>query len=89
MEIENLIRSTPCAVGLKPSATRGEARLRGLNWQAASAAVALIAGSFRATACRGGNVEIVANQQFEGRKECINAVAGYALTHPFLMDEVR
>ena len=31
MEIENLIRSTPCAVGLKPSATRGEARLRGLE----------------------------------------------------------
>jgi hypothetical protein len=30
MEIENLIRYTPRAVGLKPSAMRGEARLRGL-----------------------------------------------------------
>jgi hypothetical protein len=40
------------AVGVNPSARWDEARLRGLNWQAASAAVALIAGSFRATACR-------------------------------------
>jgi len=30
-----------------------------------------------------GDVEIVANQQFEGRKEYVNAVAGYALTHPY------
>jgi len=30
MEIENLIRSTALAVGLKPSASQGEARLRGL-----------------------------------------------------------
>jgi hypothetical protein len=29
MEIENLIRYAPRAVGLKPSAMRGEARLRG------------------------------------------------------------
>jgi len=31
MEIEHLIRSTARAVGLKPSAMRGEARLRGLE----------------------------------------------------------
>jgi hypothetical protein len=30
MEIENLIRYTALAVGLKPSATQGKARLRGL-----------------------------------------------------------
>jgi hypothetical protein len=30
MEIENLIRYTERAVGLKPSASQGEARLRGL-----------------------------------------------------------
>ena len=30
MEIENLFRSTALAVGLKPSASQGEARLRGL-----------------------------------------------------------
>jgi len=30
MEIENIIRYAPCTVGLKPSARRGEARLRGL-----------------------------------------------------------
>ena len=30
MEIENLIRYAPRAVGLKPSASQGEARLRGL-----------------------------------------------------------
>jgi hypothetical protein len=30
MEIENLIRYSPLAVGLKPSAIQGEARLRGL-----------------------------------------------------------
>jgi hypothetical protein len=30
MEIENLIRYAPLAVGLKPSAMKGEARLRGL-----------------------------------------------------------
>ena len=30
MEIENLFRSTALAVGLKPSARQGEARLRGL-----------------------------------------------------------
>ena len=30
MEIENIIRYTPCAVGLKPSARQGKARLRGL-----------------------------------------------------------
>jgi len=30
MEIENIIRYAPCAVGLKPSAMRGKARLRGL-----------------------------------------------------------
>jgi hypothetical protein len=30
MEIEHLIRSTERAVGLKPSAMQGEARLRGL-----------------------------------------------------------
>jgi hypothetical protein len=30
MEIENLIRYTTRAVGLKPSAIQGEARLRGL-----------------------------------------------------------
>jgi hypothetical protein len=30
MEIENLIRYTALAVGLKPSAMQGEARLRGL-----------------------------------------------------------
>jgi hypothetical protein len=30
MEIENLIRYTALAVGLKPSASQGEARLRGL-----------------------------------------------------------
>ena len=30
MEIEPLIRYAPRAVGLKPSALRGEARLRGL-----------------------------------------------------------
>jgi hypothetical protein len=30
MEIENLIRYTGLAVGLKPSARQGEARLRGL-----------------------------------------------------------
>jgi len=29
MEIENLIRYAPLAVGLKPSASQGEARLRG------------------------------------------------------------
>ena len=29
MEIENLIRYAPRAVGLKPSAMQGEARLRG------------------------------------------------------------
>ncbi len=32
MEIEHLFRSTARAVGLKPSASQGEARLRGL-WQ--------------------------------------------------------
>ena len=32
MEIEHLIRYTTLAVGLKPSASQGEARLRGL-WQ--------------------------------------------------------
>ena len=32
MEIENLFRSTALAVGLKPSASQGEARLRGLYW---------------------------------------------------------
>ena len=31
MEIENLIRYTERAVGLKPSAMQGEARLRGLH----------------------------------------------------------
>jgi hypothetical protein len=31
MEIENLFRSTALAVGLKPSASQGEARLRGLE----------------------------------------------------------
>jgi len=31
MEIENLFRSTALAVGLKPSAIQGEARLRGLE----------------------------------------------------------
>jgi hypothetical protein len=31
MEIENLFRSTALAVGLKPSAMRCEARLRGLE----------------------------------------------------------
>jgi len=31
MEIENFIRYAPRAVGLKPSATQGEARLRGLE----------------------------------------------------------
>ena len=31
MEIEHLIRSTARAVGLKPSAVHGEARLRGLE----------------------------------------------------------
>ena len=30
MEIENIIRYAPRAVGLKPSAMQGEARLRGL-----------------------------------------------------------
>jgi len=30
MEIEHLIRYTALAVGLKPSASQGEARLRGL-----------------------------------------------------------
>jgi len=30
MEIENLFRYTALAVGLKPSASQGEARLRGL-----------------------------------------------------------
>ena len=30
MEIEHLIRYAPLAVGLKPSARQGEARLRGL-----------------------------------------------------------
>jgi len=30
MEIENLIRYAPRAVGLKPSAIQGETRLRGL-----------------------------------------------------------
>ena len=30
MEIENIIQYAPFAVGLKPSAMRGEARLRGL-----------------------------------------------------------
>jgi len=30
MEIENIIRYTALAVGLKPSARQGEARLRGL-----------------------------------------------------------
>ena len=30
MEIENLIRYTALAVGLKPSASQGKARLRGL-----------------------------------------------------------
>jgi hypothetical protein len=30
MEIENVFRSTALAVGLKPSASQGEARLRGL-----------------------------------------------------------
>jgi len=30
MEIENLFRYPPLAVGLKPSAIQGEARLRGL-----------------------------------------------------------
>jgi hypothetical protein len=30
MEIENLFRSTALAVGLKPSANQGKARLRGL-----------------------------------------------------------
>ena len=32
MEIENTIRYTPRAVGLKPPAIQGEARLRGLYW---------------------------------------------------------
>jgi hypothetical protein len=32
MEIEHLIRYAPLAVGLKPSAMHGEARLRGLYW---------------------------------------------------------
>ncbi len=31
MKIENIIRSTKRAVGLKPSAIQGEARLRGLE----------------------------------------------------------
>ena len=31
MEIEHLIRYAPLAVGLKPSASQGEARLRGLE----------------------------------------------------------
>jgi hypothetical protein len=31
MEIEHLIRYAPLAVGLKPSARQGEARLRGLE----------------------------------------------------------
>jgi len=31
MEIENIIRYAPRAVGLKPSAMQGEARLRGLE----------------------------------------------------------
>ena len=31
MEIEKYIRYTPLAVGLKPSASQGEARLRGLE----------------------------------------------------------
>ena len=31
MEIEHLIRYTTLAVGLKPSASQGEARLRGLE----------------------------------------------------------
>jgi hypothetical protein len=31
MEIENVFRSTALAVGLKPSASQGEARLRGLE----------------------------------------------------------
>jgi hypothetical protein len=31
MGIENLIRYAPLAVGLKPSASQGEARLRGLE----------------------------------------------------------
>ncbi len=31
MEIENLFRYTALAVGLKPSASQGEARLRGLS----------------------------------------------------------
>ena len=31
MEIENVFRSTALAVGLKPSANQGEARLRGLE----------------------------------------------------------
>ena len=30
MEIENVFRSTALAVGLKPTASQGEARLRGL-----------------------------------------------------------
>ena len=32
MEIEKYIRYAPLAVGLKPSAIQGEARLRGLYW---------------------------------------------------------
>ncbi len=32
MEIENLFRYTERAVGLKPSAIQGKARLRGLQW---------------------------------------------------------
>ena len=32
MGIENLFRYTALAVGLKPSAMQGEARLRGLRW---------------------------------------------------------
>ena len=47
MEIENVFRYTALAVGLKPSAMQGKARLRGLYriW---------FLKFIRATACRGG-----------------------------------
>ena len=58
MKIENLIRSTALAVGLKPSARQGEARLRGLERIIYSKTIISVAAWGRDVRCPIGSASV-------------------------------
>ena len=69
MEIENLFRYTALAVGLKPSASQGEARLRGLYRIIYSKTISPRLCSAK-PACAGES-EIIAHQSSQCRKQAM------------------